>query len=603
MFKKLLILTVLFVISVFIFSYTGPNVKYPFKQTLWSGGSGQQVFNDNTKFLSSERIYFLTTPLTLGFIEDTSFSLISTYPPASAGTVNSFNDLLNINDTIYAVGGFKANLSYSTSKGQTWNSFDTLPVNQNNCELLTIEKVNDTIYAGGYWGAINFGFIYKSSDMKTWSNVGITQPIEGARIYDIEHLNGDTFFIAAGDPDIGSADFDGQILWTIDRFNSYTKIDTLAFLIVTKIIKWNQDTLLACGDNIIMGEPFYILERGGSWVPSSPVDTYFTNNGLPFALSTMSRIGNSIYAGSYGTFGGGLYKTDDCGQNWIDLDTSGVIPDTSDITGIYSLDNGNTIYVTATYPGALYKSVDGGYTFTIADIITDLSAKGFVKLGEHTFGVGTTSSTAGAKIYYDSYYKNGYLISSAINIDKYDAVLVSDYFDLYNVFITFNKPSFTTFTLKMRSSSDSTMTIATDWASCPSITTYNSYSSNLASISSITNQAGHHYIQYRIDFTTSRMEVTPTVDSIWIEKVSGIDELSKVSDGIVVKFISPFKLSISSMDVNVIKIFDICGRNVLTQKVSKGENTLDLSKLPSGKYSLKIYNSKEVLTKNFSILK
>ncbi|MEO0281410.1 MAG: T9SS type A sorting domain-containing protein [candidate division WOR-3 bacterium] len=603
MFKKFLILTLIFIVSVIIFSYTGPNVKYPFKQTSWSGGAGQQVFNDNTKFLTSERIHFLTTPLTLGFIEDTNFAVISTYPPAAAGSVTIVNDLVNINDTIFAVGGKKANLSFSTSKGQTWTSFDTLPVNQNNCELLAFEKVNDTIFAGGYWGAVNFGFIYKSGDLKTWNAIG-SQPIEAARVYDIVHLNGDTFLIAGGDPDPNSADFDGQVFLTTDRFVTYTKIDTLGFLLVNKIIKYNGDTLIACGDNLIYGEPVYIsFDRGGSWIPSGIVDTYFTNNGKPFALTTIEKIGNSLYAGSYGTFGGGLYRSDDCGQNWITLDTTGVIPDTSDITGIYSLDNGTTIYVTATYPGALYKSTDNGITFTLCDIITDVAAVGFIKLGEHTYGVGTTSSTAGGKIYYDSYYKNGYLISSAINIDKYDAVLVSDYFDLYNVFITFNKPSFTTFTLKMRSSSDSTMATATNWASCPSITTYNSYSSNLASISSITNQAGHHYIQYRIDFTTTKMETTPTVDSIWIEKVSGVDEFTKVSKDLVVKFVSPLKLSISSTNSVNLKIFDISGRNVLTENVST-EKIVDLSKLSSGKYILKVYNNtKEVLTKDFTIIK
>jgi len=78
MFKKVLILSLLFLLSVSLFSYTGPNVKYPFKQTSWAGGDGQAVFNDDTKFLTSERIHFLTSPLTLGFIEDTNFSVVST---------------------------------------------------------------------------------------------------------------------------------------------------------------------------------------------------------------------------------------------------------------------------------------------------------------------------------------------------------------------------------------------------------------------------------------------------------------------------------------------------------------------------------------------
>ncbi len=606
MFKKVLILSLLFLLSVSLFSYTGPNVKYPFKQTSWAGGDGQAVFNDDTKFLTSERIHFLTSPLTLGFIEDTNFSVVSTYPPSAAGTVGIINDLVNINDTIYALGGLKANLSYSTSMGQTWTSFDTLPVNQSNCELLTMEKVQDTIYAAGYWGAINFGFIYKSSDMKSWLTT-LTQPSpDAARVYDIFHLGGDTFLLAAGDPDPNSADSDGQLFWTYDRFQTYSRIDTIGYLLVTKILRYNQDTLVLSCDNLLYGEPvLFSFDNGASWAPVGAVDTYFTNNGEPFAIMSLEKIGNSLFAGSYGAFGGGLYRSDDLGSTWITLDTTGVIPDTSDITGIYSFDNGSTIYVTATFPGSLYKSVDGGFTFTICDnTLTDIASVGLVKLGEHTYGVGTTSSTAGGKVYYDSYYKNGYLISSAINVDKYDAVLVSDYFDLYNLFITFNKPSFTTFTLKIRSWNDSTMVGAPDWSTCPSVTSYNDYSKNLTNISSVVNNAGHHYIQYRIDFTTSRMELTPTVDSIWIEKVSGIDEVSKNSKDISVRFLSNTKISVLAKEKDNMKIFDLSGRNIFSKKLSGKEDTFDISTLSSGKYIIKIYrNGRESFTKDFTIIK
>lgn len=601
MFKKFIFL---FVVLSFLlsFAYVGPNVKYPFKQISWSGGSGQDIFTDETKFLSSERIYFLSNPLTLDYIEDTNFTLIGTYPPAAAGVVGTFNDLFNFNDTIFALGGLPANLSYSTNKGQSWFTFDTLPVNQNNCEILAFQKVNDTIYVGGYWGTVNFGFIYKSSDMKTWSNV--TQPTEAARVYNILHIGGDTFLVAAGDPDQNSADFDGQILRTTDRFQTYDKIDTLGYLLITNIIRYNGDTLIASGDNILYGEPILIsTDNGVTWGPSGSVDSSFTSSGSPFALLSLAKIGNYIFTGSYGIFGGGIYRSIDAGNTWEMMDTSGTIPDTCDITGFYSFDNGSTIYVTATYPGALYKSTDGGYTFTLCDLITDISLKGMVKLGEHTFGVGSTSSTSGAKIYYDSYFKNGYLISSAINIDKYDTIPVSDYFDLYNLFITFNKPNFTTFTLKMRSSSDSTMVSAPDWSSCPSITTYNDSSKSLVDITSITNQAGHHYIQYRIDFTTTRMELTPSVDSIWIEKVSGIENLNTFSKENISITFAKNRFIIDTKKQSILKIFDIAGRNVINSRLVEGRNTIKTDLLPSGKYILKIFNnSEEIYSKPFNIL-
>ncbi len=585
------------------FAYVGPNVKYPFKQISWVGGSGQDIFTDETKFLSSERIHFSLNPITLDYIEDTNFTLVSTYPSAAAGNVGTSNGLLNLNDTIFALGGLTANLSYSINKGQTWLTFDTLPVNQNNSELLTFQKVNDTIYVGGYWGAVNFAFIFKSSDMKTWENV--TQPDGAARVYTILYIGGDTFLVAAGDPDQSSADHDGQIFRTTDRFQTYDKVDTLGYAAITNIIKYNGDTLIASGDNILYGEPILISKDNGvTWAASGSVDSAFTSSGNPFALLSLTKIGNYIFTGSYGIFGGGIYRSGDVGNTWEMMDTLKTIPDTCDITGFYSFDGGSTIYVTSGLPGVLYKTTDGGYTFTFCDSLTDSSVKGMVKLGEHTYGVGATSSSLGGKIYYDSYSKNGYLVSSAINIDKYDTIPVSDYFDLYNVFITFNKPQFTTFTLKMRSDSDSTMVNAPDWSSCPSVTTYNNSSKNLTDITSITNKAGHHYIQYRIDFTTTRMELTPSVDSIWIEKVSGIENLNLFSKENISITFAKNKVIIDTKDQSVVKIFDIAGRNLINRKLVEGKNIIKTNILPSGKYILKVFNnSKEIYSKSFNIIK
>uniref|UniRef100_A0A7C3N6P7 T9SS type A sorting domain-containing protein n=1 Tax=candidate division WOR-3 bacterium TaxID=2052148 RepID=A0A7C3N6P7_UNCW3 len=100
------------------------------------------------------------------------------------------------------------------------------------------------------------------------------------------------------------------------------------------------------------------------------------------------------------------------------------------------------------------------------------------------------------------------------------------------------------------------------------------------------------------------MEITPKVDSIWIEKVSGIDEISKNSKDISVRFLSNTKISVLAKEKDNMKIFDLSGRNIFSKKLSGEEDTFDISTLSSGKYIIKIYrNGRESFTKDFTIIK
>jgi hypothetical protein len=73
-----------------------------------------------------------------------------------------------------------------------------------------------------------------------------------------------------------------------------------------------------------------------------------------------------------------------------------------------------------------------------------------------------------------------------------------------------NQTSVTTVSIKVRSSTSSTMSGATVWASCPIINS----GDDLSAVSSVTD--GEIYFQYQVLFETSDQNTTPTLDSITV---------------------------------------------------------------------------------------
>ena len=600
--KFFLMLFLISLISISIFAYTGPNVLTPFKQTSWAGGAGQYLVGDETMFLESERMFTDSGSVTLDYIEDTSFSVLSAYPPVAAGTVSIVNGIFEYNDTIFAFTGQKANISYTTNAGAIWTSYDTLPVSQSQCEVLDAEYVNGVTYASGYYGGLHTGFFAKSYDKKTWAS-GIVGPAGVSNAFDILHIIGDTFLLATGDFDGATANMDGAVFRSFDGCSTWTEADTISYAVITKLVKASGDTIFACGDNMLSGQPIMIsIDGGDTWAPTGTVDPIYDSllgEGEASVILTLANINNYIYAGSWA---GELYRSDYTGAVWEKLDTNNAISDSTEITGIYSFDGDSVIYVTTYYPaGLLYKSYDGGYTMMQSDSISDTKVQGMAKIATHTYVIGVTTSADGGKLYIDSYFKNGYLISSAFDVDKYDVIKVSDYFDLYEIRAMVVAPRFSSCTLKIRSASDTLMSDATSWDLCPAyvLTLYNGYyqGKTLDSIASVVS--GQSFIQYRFDFTRTGTEVTPVLDSIWLQKVAGVEVLKteSVNADFEIKRVSQTKYLITtSSKTGNVKLYDIAGRMVANNLIVNGKATLILD-VPAGSYSIRIYDDKGLIGK------
>ncbi|MDD3804121.1 MAG: T9SS type A sorting domain-containing protein [bacterium] len=609
--KNLLFLALIALVGASLFAYEGPNVPTPFKQLSWVGGDGQLLAGDNTMFFESERILTDAIPLTLDYIEDTNFAVMASYPPAAApGGVLVVNGLITNGDTTFAYGGHRANVSYTYNLGTNWTTYDTLPVNQTVCEVLDAEYIDGVMYAGGYFGGMAMGFVYKSSDKKTWVTA-MEQPVGVSKVFDILHVGGDTFLLATGDDNVTSMDFDGAVFRSFDNCSTWTEADTIGYALINDLLRISNDTIFACGDNLISGQPVMISTDGGdTWAPTGTVDPLYDSllatDGTPFAMLNMSLINGFIYAGSWT---GELYRTDDMGTTWEKLDTTNAISDTSEVLGIYSFDDNSVIYVATSYPGILYKSTDGGYTMEYADEIPGNRIEGMTKIGPHTFAIGATTDATGGKIYVDSYFKSGYLVSSAFNIDQYDAIKVSDWFQHYKVFAGVANPRFSSLIIKVRTASDSLMSDAVAWTTCPNYVSLTNFTGitggkTLDSISSVV--AGQSYFQYRFDLGSSKYELTTQVDSIWMQKVSGVEILNSKPSATELEItkLSAVKYLVSTATkTGSVKVFDMAGRMVMKSPVSNGKATLVLD-IPAGKYSIRVYDDKNFIgDKQITVIK
>lgn len=610
--KSFLFLMILAVFSCAV-NAQDPTIIVPFKQTDWSGGDGQVLYGDPIKFYQSTNINYNLGNIILDAPEDTAFSIITSYPPSTA-TVTKVNGFRKSGDTVFVYSGKEANVAYSITYGATWNQYDTLPMNQIESEILDLEYIDGVTYACGYYGGFMVGYIFKSLDKKTWQT-NLEQPVGVSKVFDLLQVKGDTFLMATGD-DV-APDMDGVVYRSFDGCSTWSEVDTIGQAI-TKLVKASDDTIFACGDNADTLYWTYLqcvrisTDGGDTWAPSGIIDPVIDSlllEGEFTVMISMEYINNYLYVGSWV---GDLYRSGDYGATWEKLDTLNAILDTSEVTGIFLGEGDSVLFITTSSPGALYKSYDGGLTLEIADIICDKRASGFVKLGPNTIGVGSETWETGdnGRICYASFYRNANLISSAVDIDENDSVNVSDFYNLYKMKAKITNPKFTSYKMKIRSASDSLMSDAMDWLSCPYYTMTASagiFSGKaLSEVTSIT--AGQKYLQYMIELTSSGLEATPVVDSIWIEKFTSTGISSpgtvSISNRVNVEKLSQVKYLVTSdLTVGEVRVYDLAGRMITKNTISNGKATLILD-VPDGKYSIKVYaNDKLMGGKQITVLR
>jgi len=174
-----------------------------------------------------------------------------------------------------------------------------------------------------------------------------------------------------------------------------------------------------------------------TWVPQIDFQNSLSIGAMAFDASDAT--GNTLVAGvaSYSSFGGvsgdrgSIYVTTDGGATWVDPGSSGL--GTQNISGIAI--RGNTIVVTSTTSGGIFRSTDGGATFSVitdADFVSgtdfsDLVADQSDVTGQRLYAAGTGGSNPGGIYRSDDFGANWTKITSAsIDLEMDDLLSASN---------------------------------------------------------------------------------------------------------------------------------------------------------------------------------
>jgi photosystem II stability/assembly factor-like uncharacterized protein len=216
--------------------------------------------------------------------------------------------------------------------------------------------IDKTILAGDSKGNL---YSYNDAD-KSWSKLCVISPGKAITsiCYSPAYYSDGMIFIGV---------FGGGVFRSINRGLSFAQINKgLSDLRVTSIAisrTFRADsTLFACGSEKAV---FKSNNRGDSWAKSSRGITYSEQGNIHYRFLKISNNfikDRTIFLGAFE----GLFKSQHSGRFWFQLETQSVRNITDvDLSPDYF--NDSSIFY-STYGGGLYKSQDGGLTWTINNI-------------------------------------------------------------------------------------------------------------------------------------------------------------------------------------------------------------------------------------------
>ncbi len=556
-------------------------------QSDWTGGKGQNVMIDSTMYMDALGIA-PTAPMNLDFLNDTNWAMLTTYPAVGTSILNK---IFANGDTTFVGSGFPGKVSYSTNLGSSWFDVDTFPLPQSTIEVFDINIIGGTLYACGYYGGVNKGFVFRSFDQQTWDTSAIQPSNIVDRVYGLTQMTGNEFIAVAGNPDLAYTNMDGIILKSYDACSTWTKFDTVGFAACPVIVKINDSTAIVGRDAYLDGAVMSMTyDKGENWVA--------LNNTYAWEIVTALTYNDVTGFLFMGDWAGQLAMKHIADTTWTLLDTADIIPDSSMINGINIVDT--VMYITTVLPGVIYKSYDYGFTIQVAQNITDNSIGSMCQIAEHTYALAGSDSGQGGRLYITSYYKSGHLESSVFPLDGfYDPISADTAFTTpTSLYYWGAAPRFTSLLLKVRTGDQEDMSDADDWSTIGSIGAMGS-EINLSTVPSV--NIDHKYMQYYVTFTTSKNELTPNIDSILVEGTYlGINDILEESKGILFNRInaSMFNITNPSLSDISISMYDISGRMVYSGILKPGVNSINTG-VAQGKYIVKLNNR----TDNIIILK
>ncbi len=164
--KKFTILFAITLIALMVFAERPIWSQYD-----WTGGDSQLQMSDSTMYFEKENTV-PNTEITLDWFSDTIWTKLLTYPTQIAEYVNDFE---LVNDTLFACTALKGIVAYSTTYGDNWTEFDTLPIPQSSVTILNMISYDECTYVVGCYGGVSKGFIFRSFDRQTWDSMYVVK--------------------------------------------------------------------------------------------------------------------------------------------------------------------------------------------------------------------------------------------------------------------------------------------------------------------------------------------------------------------------------------------------------------------------------------------
>ncbi|MDD5529084.1 MAG: T9SS type A sorting domain-containing protein [bacterium] len=542
-------------------------------QTNWSGGSGQLLWSDTTKFFNKKNVNYSRLP--------GSILLEAPYGWQNTGQLEGAQNiwaLAKTYDNVLYAGGDSAALKgfvfKTTDYGNNWTDME-VP----SCNWVHSLLIQDTVlYAGTDVGV----FKYTTS----WSSTNLTKSVNALLIA----KNG-TFYAGTGDGEIYKSS-DGSV-WTAVTVNNGTRI--------WKIVEDSENNLYAGGSRVVKKDTI-------SGVFKSTDGLVFDTTMFPHidkVVYSLAMCDSIIYAGT-GPDLGKVFKSSNKGVSW---DTTQTLSYTYFVYSLLKGDN-NVIYAgVGNQGGYLYKSVNGT-SWTSEQIDVQISSiysiiqtkNGFLYLGSNAGMAGDGRVSRAGYFTSGSFRSSVFIADSGNNIDYgqviWDASLNTGTMEVW-----------------VRTNTKEDMyEVGVD-----SVRIMNSGDT----IPDSFNNKG--YIQYQVKFATPTSDLTPILNSIEIEFTPkiGIEEKSNIKNQIlkIEAYPNPFvENAVISYSASggfrsaqqekdketEIRIYDISGRTVYkVDKLNKSSKSLVWSPktCPAGIYFVEVKSADYKLIKKLVKIK
>ncbi|MGE5199731.1 MAG: WD40/YVTN/BNR-like repeat-containing protein, partial [Rhodospirillaceae bacterium] len=299
--------------------------------------------------------------------------------PSRGGRVTAVTGVPSRPETFY-MGVASGGVFRTTDSGATWTPITDGQIPLGSIGAIAVADSNpDIIYVGtgsdGVRSNVSTGRgIYKSTDGgKTWAFAGLRDGGQtgGLRI----HPSNPDIVLAAMTGDIFKANTERGVFKTIDGGRTWKKTLYLSDQVGAMDVEFHpaDPNIVYAWMSRLERKPWTIISggrEGGFYKSSNGGDTFAKiTTGLPNELigkgnlATTAAMPDRVYALIEAKPGGGLYRSDDAGATWAQVNaTPGLVqrPFYYTTLGADQTD-GNVVYAGAE---GFYKSVDGGKTLT-----------------------------------------------------------------------------------------------------------------------------------------------------------------------------------------------------------------------------------------------